>query len=163
MGGNAYPSEAVIRETPSPRCPMTQITPHFSLEELTRTDTGLENDPGAAMDGNMLRLAETLERVRELLGVPMRINSGYRSAAVNSRVGGVRTSAHLFARAADFVPVGMTIEEAFNILRESGLVFDQLILEPTWIHIGIACAREKPRMQCLIATMQAGAMRYRRV
>lgn len=145
---------------PPPTYPMTQLTAHFSLEELTRTDTGLENDPGPSMAGNMLRLAETLEQVRELLGVPMRINSGYRSAAVNSRVGGVRTSAHLFARAADFVPVGMTIEEAFNILRESGLVFDQLILEPTWIHIGIACAREKSRRQCLTATMRGGRMAY---
>jgi len=139
---------------------MTQLTPHFSLEELTRTDTGMENDPGRAMAGNLLRLAETLEEVRELLGVPLRINSGYRSEAVNKRVGGVRTSAHLFCRAADFVPVGMPISEAFDMIRESGITFDQLIIEPTWIHIGIACAREKSRRQTLIATMKAWGMSY---
>jgi len=139
---------------------MTQLTPHFSFEELTRTDTGLENDPGVALAGNLLRLAETLEGVRGLLGVPLKINSGFRSEAVNQRVGGVRTSAHLFARAADFVPVGMSIKEAFYILMESGLTFDQLILEPTWIHIGIACARERSRRQCLTATMRGGRMAY---
>ena len=139
---------------------MTQISPHFSLEELTRTDTGLENDPGMALAGNMARLANTLEEVRELLGVPLRINSGFRSEEVNRRVGGVRNSAHLFARAADFVPVGMSIEEAFESIKKSGIVWDQLILEPTWIHLGISCAREKPRQQCLIATMQGGKMAY---
>ena len=139
---------------------MTQISPHFSLEELTRTDTGLENDPGMALAGNMARLANTLEEVRELLGVPLRINSGFRSEEVNRRVGGVRNSAHLFARAADFVPVGMSIEEAFESTKKSGIVWDQLILEPTWIHLGISCAREKPRQQCLIATMQGGKMAY---
>jgi len=118
-----------------------QITPHFSLEELTRTDTGLDNDPGMALAGNMARLANTLEEV-------------------NRRVGGVRTSAHLFGRAADFVPVGMGIEEAFESIKKSGIVWDQLILEPTWIHLGISCAREKPRQQCLIATMQGGKMAY---
>lgn len=161
MGGNAYPSEAVIRETPSPRCPMTQITPHFSLEELTRTDTGLENDPGIALAGNMARLASTLEQVRELLGVPLDINSGFRTEEVNRRVGGVRNSAHLFARAADFVPRGMSIDDAFESIRKSGITYDQLILEPTWIHIGISCVREKSRQEDLIATMRDGVMKYR--
>lgn len=142
---------------------MTQISQHFSLEELTRTDTGLENDPGIAMAGNLARLAETLEQVRELLGVPIRINSGYRSEEVNAKVGGVRTSAHLFCRAADFVPVGMPLADAFDDIRKSGITFDQLILEPTWIHIGIACVREQPRQQSLTASMQAGKMAYRRV
>lgn len=141
-----------------------QVSAHFSLEELTRTDTGLENDPGVALAGNLTRLAETLEQVRELLGVPLKINSAYRSEAVNERVGGVKTSAHLYARAADFVPVGMPINNAFDAIRSSGIIFDQLIFEPTWIHIGIACAREKPRQECLIASLRVGGgMAYARV
>lgn len=140
---------------------MTQISPHFSYEELTRTDTGLENDPGIAMAGNMARLADTLEQVRELLGVPLDINSGFRTEEVNQRVGGVRNSAHLFARAADFVPRKMPIDDAFESIRKSGIVYDQLILEPTWIHIGIACARERSRQMDLIATMRGNKMEYR--
>lgn len=140
---------------------MTQITPHFSYEELTRTDTGLENDPGVAMAGNMQRLADTLEQIREVLGVPLKVNSGYRSEEVNAKVGGVKTSAHLFCRAADIVPQGISLEEAFESIRKSGIVYDQWILEPTWIHIGIACAREKPRQQDLIATMRGNKMQYR--
>lgn len=140
---------------------MTQITPHFSYEELTRTDTGLENDPGIAMAGNMARLADTLEQIREVLGVPLKVNSGYRSEEVNARVGGVKTSAHLFCRAADIVPQGMPLEEAFESIRKSGIEYDQWILEPTWIHIGIACARERSRQMDLIATMRGNHMEYK--
>lgn len=140
---------------------MTQISPHFSLEELTRTDTGLENDPGIALAGNMQRLADTLEQIREVLGVPLKVNSGFRTEEVNRRVGGVRNSAHLFARAADIVPQGMPLKEAFESIRKSGIVYDQWILEPTWIHVGIACAREKARQQDLIATMRDGVMKYK--
>jgi len=139
------------------------ISEHFSVEELSHTTTGIPNECPVSIAGNMARLAETLEGVRELLGVPLKINSGYRCERLNTFVKGSRTSAHLYARAADFVPVGMPISEAFERIRKSGIVWDQLILEPTWIHIGIAPAREKARQQCLTATMQTGGMAYAHV
>lgn len=140
-----------------------QITQHFSLEELTRTNTGLDNDPGVMLAGNMFRLAETLEQIRELLDCPLHINSAYRSESVNEAVHGAKHSAHLTALAADFVPRGLSICEAFERIRKSGIVWDQLILEPTWIHIGIPKAREKARQECLTATMAHGSMAYARV
>ena len=147
----------------SPALKMTQVSQHFSLEELTKTETGLANDPGFAVDGNMYRLAETLEQIRELLGCPLKINSGYRSEAVNRKVNGARSSAHLWARAADFVPIGMPIAEAFERIRKSGIVWDQLILEPSWIHVGIASQMDKPRQECLTAYHGAKGMVYAHV
>jgi putative chitinase len=142
---------------------MTQLSPHFSLAELTRTDTGYENECPIALAGNLCRLAETLEGIRELLDCPLHINSGYRSYFVNRAVNGVKNSAHLNARAADFVPVGMPIAEAFERIRKSGVVFDQLILEPSWIHVGISCRMEKPRHECLTAHQGTEGMVYAHV
>ena len=141
----------------------TCLTEHFSVEELTRTETGLENECPHSLAGNLTRLAEALEGVRELLGCPIQINSGYRSEQVNSACHGAHLSAHLFARAADFVPQGIELAEAFETIRKSGLVWDQLILEPTWIHFGIACPCEKPRQECLKAHRGANGMEYARV
>jgi len=140
-----------------------QASQHFSVEELTRTNTGLDNDCPVALAGNLYRLAETLEQVRELLGCPIKINSGYRSDAVNRAVNGVRVSAHLYARAADFVPTDGTLEEAFDNIRKSGIIFDQLILEPTWIHIGIAAKDETPRQESLTAHQGSNGMTYAHV
>jgi len=78
---------------------------------------------------------------------PITILSGYRSPDLNSAVKGSKTSAHMKGLAADFVVGNMTIREVFNTIRKSGIVYDQLILEPTWIHIGLAA---KPRNQNLI-------------
>lgn len=146
--------------TPGP----THLTPHFSYEELTRTDTGLENDPGMALAGNLLRLAQALEQVRELLGVPMRINSAFRSEKVNRAVGGVDTSHHLFARAADFVPVGMDCGEAFDLIRKSDIDFQQLIHEERnteWIHLSIPCHHEKGKREVMTARPgRLGRMEY---
>ena len=141
-----------------------QLSPHFALEELTRTGTGLPNDPDPDAGANLVRLADTLlEPLRVLAGGPLRINSGYRSEAVNAKVGGVRTSAHLDGRAADLVPAEGTCGELFERARRSGLPYDQLILEPSWIHIAVARMGETPRRQVLIAHREGGRMRYQDV
>jgi zinc D-Ala-D-Ala carboxypeptidase len=113
---------------------------HFTLEELTRTSTGLENDPPLAASEALVTLAETLlEPIRALLGAPLAVHSGYRSPAVNRRVGGHPASAHLEGRACDFHPVGIQIRTAFDRIRVSEIPFDKLILEQHggawWIHV----------------------------
>ena len=141
-----------------------RLTPHFSLEELTHTDTGLPNVPTAEERANLARLAaELLEPLRAMAGCPLLINSGYRSAAVNARVGGVPTSAHRDGRAADLRRAEGTCGELFERARRSGLPFDQLILEPTWLHIAIARDGQEPRRQALIAHCEGGRMRYQAV
>ena len=137
-----------------------QITEHFSLEELTRTDTGLPNDPPQDIAKNLVRLCEdALEPARALVG-PLQVNSGYRSAAVNKAVKGSPTSAHMQGLAADVVPVQFSRSVAFSILSTSGIPYDQLILEPTWIHIGLARDGVEPRRQLLEAVRTPNGMTY---
>ena len=75
----------------------TKITPHFSLEELTTTKTGIENIPNVSQT-NALRILcrDILEPLRTHLGdSPIIIHFGFRCPAVNKAVLGVPTSQHL--------------------------------------------------------------------
>ena len=114
------------------------ITPHFSLEELSTTATGLENTPGP-VEACCLRAlcSAVLEPWRERVG-PLRITSGYRSVLVNVAVGGSPTSQHLRGEAADVVPVRSTVGRAYEVLTQmmdAGLPVDQLILYSGHIHV----------------------------
>ncbi|STZ77336.1 D-Ala-D-Ala carboxypeptidase family metallohydrolase [Bergeriella denitrificans] len=127
-----------------------QITEHFSLAELTRSDTakrrGLNNTPNANELANIKKTAAELEKIRAYVEAPIVVSSCFRSAAVNRAVGGSSTSAHRYGSAADIDAVGYTSPElARKILemRDKGLIkFDQLILEfpergaGAWVHIG---------------------------
>ena len=90
------------------------MTEHFTLEELTRTHTGLPNDPPQELMENGLKLARLLEEIRKRLNVPLRVLSGYRSPRVNEAVGGVPNSVHTMFLAADFTPMGMKVTEAWR-------------------------------------------------
>lgn len=143
------------------------LTDHFTLEELTASQTaarrGIGNTPSADIIQNLTRTAQVLEHVRVLLGSrPITISSGYRSPALNSAVGGVRNSAHLYGLAADFICPAygdpLTICKA---IAASGIDFDQVIQEGTWVHLGLAPADQKNRRQLLTAHFGDGATTYR--
>lgn len=143
------------------------LTPHFSLDELIFSEValrhGMDNTPSAGQVASLTRLcAELLEPVRLILGVPMHINSGFRSIEVNGAVGGTHTSAHMSGEAADFVPIGLDLRTTFDMLRaRSELPYDQIIIEcAAWIHIAIAPEGLAPRRQALMATGHAGAWAY---
>lgn len=133
-----------------------QLSPHFSLQEMTASQVakrhGYDNTPNAGEIRHLERLCLTLlEPMREALGVPLHINSGYRSPTVNLAVGGKTASAHLDGRAADFVPAGIGVEDAFTQLAALDLPWDQLILEyGSWIHAAIARDGVEPRRQVLV-------------
>jgi zinc D-Ala-D-Ala carboxypeptidase len=137
-----------------------QLSPHFSLAELTTTSTGLANTPNAEEIERLRTLAAFGEKVRALLGNrPITVDSAFRSEAVNEAVGGVPNSAHRLGFAMDIVVAGLTPYEVATILDAAGhrgeLVFDQLILEqmptPTWVHVARRYQHESdtPRMQRL--------------
>jgi putative chitinase len=118
----------------------TQLSPHFTLEELTVTNTGIDNSPPPAMVPTLKALAAKLEEVRKLLGdKPISINSAYRNKAVNAAVGGVPTSAHALGFAVDFTCASFgTPFEVCKKIAASKLAFDQLIHERRdWIHLSI--------------------------
>jgi hypothetical protein len=116
------------------------LTPHFTLAELTVTNhRTLDNTPDPAALANLQRLAEFLEKVKELLWFkPIMITSAYRSKAVNDAVGSKDTSQHRTGCAADFRVPGMTPREVVGACVKGGLPFDQIILEfDAWTHISV--------------------------
>ena len=130
------------------------LTPHFTLEELTVTDhRTLDNTPDAAALANLQRLAEFLEKVKELLRFrPIMVNSAYRSLAVNAAVGSRNTSQHRLGCAADIRVPGMTPDEVVQAVIGSSLPFDQCIREfDSWTHLSIPNTLDlNPRKQALI-------------
>ena len=131
-----------------------QLSEHFSLAELTRTDhRTLDNTPDAVALVNLNRLALFLEQVKTALGgrVVM-ISSGYRSKAVNDAVGSKDTSQHRLGCAADIRVPGMTPDAVVRAVMTSGLAYDQIIREfDAWTHISIPNTPEtNPRKMALI-------------
>lgn len=121
--------------------PDLALSPHFRLSELTLSQAavrhGVGNTPNPEQLANLRRTAAMLEQLRTLLGnKPIVISSGFRSAAVNSLVGGSLKSAHLSGLAADLTcPSFGTPLQVCRAIVASGLAFDQLIYEGTWVHL----------------------------
>ena len=113
---------------------------NFTISELVKSDTaeknGLNNTPDINSLDNLLELIfYVLQPLREKLGKPMVITSGFRSVKVNELVGGVDNSQHLYGQAVDFVVNGMTPKQVVEFVTKSGIEFDQLIDEGSWTHI----------------------------
>lgn len=144
------------------------LGPYFTLAELLRSDTavrrGIDNVPKAAeMDNLRNILAPGLTRVREVLGAPVFVTSGYRSPTLNQAIGGSANSQHSQGLAADFVAPAFGSPRAvvkYLLEHEERVRWDQLIFEGTWVHVSFA-ARE-PRGEVLTAHFTAGQVTYSR-
>ena len=134
------------------------LTPHFTLEELTHTDhRTLDNTPNETELANLKRLAEFLETVKTVLGgKPIMVNSAFRSKAVNDAVGSKDTSQHRTGCAADIRVPGMTPDEVVKAIIAANLGHDQVIREfDRWTHVSIPnTTTDKPRLQALIIDKQ---------
>lgn len=139
----------------------------FSIKELTRTSTGLPNNPDSTIIKNLNELIELLDDIRiEWMDLCLTnhwwspriiVNSGYRSEQVNKAVGGSNTSAHKTGYAADIEPENGKNLEFFNFVKDylttNNIAFDQLINEkpingiPSWIHIGLRNNKGEQRKQ----------------
>ena len=127
-----------------------QITKHFTLRELTTTDIEelkeKNYEEGRLKLYELCKVAVLLEAVRLLLNSPMTITSGYRCGEVNNALKGSKTSQHLRAEAADFIPLKLSAKEAFDMIRKSDIKYGQLILEKRGnghlIHISIGTKRQ---------------------
>lgn len=127
------------------------LTPHFKLSELantTHTKYRQQNlEEAAIMPGKMYMLAGFAERVREIVGYPLVISSGFRCKDLNKAVGGTICSQHLLAEAIDIVCPKLKVETVFSRIKNSDLKFDQLIIEQNsagskWVHISIGSRKQ---------------------
>ena len=146
-------SSSVVSLSHSSKLDGLRLTPHFSLAELCKTNTGIENVPSEAQVENLKRLCRWLEMLRSRWNMmygdgddPIIINSGFRSAAVNKAVGGVPTSNHLTGCAVDIRCIGMeqALRYASILLDISDMSredFDELLIEQKrsiiWIHFAV--------------------------
>ena len=108
------------------------LTKNFAYQEMIKSSTadrlGISNDATREHVVNLVNLCNfILQPVREEFG-PIRINSGYRSPALNKAVGGSKTSQHCNGEAADFESTRISNPNLAKWISEN-LVFDQLILE----------------------------------
>ena len=139
------------------------LSPHFTLEELTFTDhREYDNTPNDQELANLVRLAEFLEQVKTLLGgKPIMINSAFRSEEVNRAVGSKDTSQHRRGCAADIRVPDMTPDEVVQTIMNSEHKYDQCIREfDRWTHVSIPNTEDaNPRNMALIID-KAGTRAY---
>jgi hypothetical protein len=142
---------------------MTQLSVHFTLDELTHTDhREFDNTPNSLETANLIRLAGLLEDVKILLGgKPIMVNSAFRSEAVNNAVGSRNTSQHRIGCAADIRVPGVTPDEVVKAVIASSIGYDQIIREfDRWTHISVPNTKDMtPRRQALIID-RAGTRTY---
>jgi len=138
------------------------LSEHFTLDEMVSSQIAtrrrLDNRPDQAALANLRRLAAVLEEVRALVGGPVIISSGYRSKVVNQAAGGATNSAHLRGLAADITVPGMAPKALAKLIMAGNIMFDQLIYEGTWVHIGLS--EGKPRREVLTASFNPGGVVY---
>lgn len=147
----------------------TQLSEHFSLAELTHTESRvIDNSPTLAIEDNLRWFAERLELVRQVAGVPITVTSCYRCPELNRSVGGSPTSDHLFGLAADMRGVGLSVTELFLRLYEArlDLKYRQIIHEfGRWVHVayerpGSGQVAKSPDDQNLVIKVPGHYVRY---
>ena len=151
------------------------LSPHFELREFTESATargyGIVNEPPPEAVENLKALCvNTLEPLREALGLPIIITSGYRCKALNELITHHSTrSQHRTGEAADFwvqgskfkvqdqnlvqgskfkvqsaSPRELLIRAFRTIITDPTVDYDQLIIYPTFIHVSYI-SRERNR------------------
>ena len=140
-----------------------QLSKNFKLSELTASETArrrkINNDAPESVIENLRNLCQNvLQPLRDYVGEPITINSGYRCALLNSYVGGSKNSQHKFGEAAD-IRLPLTSYKFYDGERHTDMDearkwldflkyntdYDQLILETAnhldfWIHV--SCRRD---------------------
>ena len=90
-----------------------RLEKNFKLSEFKCRDGS--NVPDEFME-NVQELARNLQVLRDHLGVPIRVISGYRSPKYNRKIGGARRSQHMLARAADIKIKGLSPQEVKDVI-----------------------------------------------
>lgn len=144
------------------------LTPHFTVEEFTASDTarrlGIDNSLPATLLVAATNTSQMLEQIRDQLvhrarrDIPILITSGYRCAALNTAIGSSSGSDHIRGMAADFkapafgTPYDIACALA-PLVTELGI--GQLIYEfGTWVHV--STRRPEKELNRIITISQSG-------
>ncbi len=152
-----------------------QLSPHFTLAELIESPTARslailkQYTPPEIIVSSLKKLViNVLEPLRIRMGLPIWVNSGYRSPELNAKIAGAsRTSQHMDGEAADIRLTDIADNKRlFDCILESNLPFDQLIWEygkdfPTWIHISFNSDGRQRRQVLEAYTKPNGQKAYR--
>jgi len=148
------------------------ISKHISYKEGIHSNTALrrniDNTPSDEQLDNMELIAEKIfEPLRVYVNGPIKINSFFRSAELNTAIGGSKTSQHCKGQAMDIDDTfgRATNAEMYHFIKEH-LDFDQMIWEfgdddnPNWVHVSYV-SPEKNRKKCLKAYKENGRTKYK--
>lgn len=115
-----------------------KLTKNFTLEEFACKD-------GSAtptnLYPNLLRLANNLQVLRDELNTAIHVNSGYRSATYNAKIGGAKFSQHVYGKAADITAKGFTplqvYEKILELIEEGKMQEGGLGIYDSWVHYDV--------------------------
>ncbi len=125
---------------------------NFKMSELIHSDTAIKNNINNMPDINSLDcmldlIVHCLQPIRDKIGKPVIISSGFRNSQVNKLVGGVATSQHCKGQAVDFTIPGETISGIIFKIQTMGIEFDQLINEyDKWVHISFVKGKNRKQV-----------------
>lgn len=128
------------------------LSPNFSCNEGVFSSTairkGIDNTPPENVLSNMRVAALGMEDVRRMMGHPCHVDSWFRCPLLNEAVNGDPKSGHMLGWCIDFIcPKFGTPLEIVYAIAQSGMKFDKLIQEGTWVHISF-----DPRMRGIVLT-----------
>jgi hypothetical protein len=141
------------------------LTLHVSVAEFERSDAaikhGISNKMNEFEKERAIELCKNVfEPIRRYVGKPIKINSGFRSAALNKRIGGSKTSQHVLGEAMD---LDLHDRELFEWILDN-IEYDQAIYEAgndeeaDWFHISYRKGRN--RKQALRMIKKGGKTTY---
>jgi ribosomal protein L31E len=149
-----------------------KISDHITYAEAIHSNTakrrGIDNTPSEIQVLSMKLLADKVfEPLREFVGGPIKVNSFFRSVALNEAIGGAASSQHCKGQAIDMDDVygRKTNAEMYKWIQEN-LDYDQMIWEfgtdtqPNWIHVSYV-SKEENRNKCLKAYKEHGKTKYK--
>lgn len=117
-----------------------KLTKNFNLSEFNCKDFRASPVPEKFYD-NVQKLANELQKLRDKLGEPVFIISGYRTIDHNRKIGGAAKSYHLIAKAADIATRTKTPRQLADIIEamilNKEIKIGGLGVYPSWIHLDI--------------------------
>ena len=129
-----------------------KLSKDFLLEEFVRSATaarlGIDNTPAEPAVANLVILCNfLLQPIRNHIGKPLRVTSGYRCTKLNQAVAGVASSQHVEGKAADISAPGMPACDLFDrIVMMKDIEFDQVILYKNFVHISFNFGKNRKQI-----------------